>query len=157
MRYIAVTEHENYTECICLMYLCCLCIDFSVSQSIDKSIRRVWNILYVTWDSLHPSGTHYNPFVRGHCFICLACCLQNILHHGTLEILHLCHLGICSMYTMETRSGLIEYPCSPHIEEGRSIPFTFCVQKSYFQGTLARICCTQENIQKKNIYIRFKT
>ena len=46
----------------------------------------------------------------------LICCMYNILHHGTLEILQLCHLGIC-MYTMETDTGLIEYPYTPHIEE----------------------------------------
>ena len=34
----------------------------------------------------------------------------------TLEILQLCHLGIC-MYTMGTRKGLTEYPYTLHIEE----------------------------------------
>ena len=43
-------------------------------------------------------------------------CVYNILHHGTLKVLQLCHLGIC-MYTMQTRTGLIEYLCTPHIEE----------------------------------------
>ena len=40
-----------------------------------------------------------------------------ILHHGTLEILQLCHLGIC-VYAVEAHTGLIEYPYTPHIEEG---------------------------------------
>ena len=39
-----------------------------------------------------------------------------VMHHGTLEILQLCHLGIC-MCTMETHTGLIEYPYTLHIEE----------------------------------------
>ena len=98
------------------MYLCYLCIDFSVSASIDKSMRCVWNILHVTWVILRPSGTHYSPFVRGQNNILFSGCVYNILDHGTLEILQLCHLGIC-MYTMETRTGLIEYPYTPHIEE----------------------------------------
>ena len=47
-------------------------------------------------------------------------CVYNILHHGILEILQLCHLGIC-MYAMETRTSLIEYPYTPHIEEVYSL------------------------------------
>ena len=44
-------------------------------------------------------------------------CGYNIMRHETLEILQLCHLGIC-MCTMETRMGLTEYPYTLHIEEG---------------------------------------
>ena len=51
----------------------------------------------------------------------LGACVYNILRHGTLEILQLCHLGIC-MYTMETRKGLTEYPYTLHIEEDRPRP-----------------------------------
>ena len=58
---------------------------------------------------LQPSGTHYSPFVRGQHIMFFGGCVYNILHHGTLEILQLCHLGIC-MCTMEAHTGLIEYP-----------------------------------------------
>ena len=33
---MTITQNANFK-----MYLCCLCIDFSVSQSIDKSLRGV--------------------------------------------------------------------------------------------------------------------
>ena len=49
--------------------------------------------------------------------IFVGACGCNIMRHGTLEILQLCHLGIC-MYTMETRKGLKEYTYTLHIEEG---------------------------------------
>ena len=48
--------------------------------------------------------------------ILFGACVYNILRRGTLEILQLCHLGIC-MYTMETREGLAEYQYTLHIEE----------------------------------------
>ena len=75
-----------------------------------------WNILHVTWVILHPLGTQYSPFVQGQIFKFLDCCVYNILHYEILEILELCHLGIC-MYIMGTRKGLTEYPYTLHIEE----------------------------------------
>ena len=103
------------------MYSCCLCSDFSFSQSSDESMRGVHGTYCMSLGSiLHPSGTHYSPFVRGQHIISFGACVYNILRHGTLEILQLCHLGIC-MYTMETRKGLTEYPYTLHIEEVRKL------------------------------------
>ena len=68
-----------------------------------------WNILHVTWVILHPSGSQDNPFVHGHYIIFFGGCVYNTLHHGTLEILQLCHLGI-GMDTMEAHAGLTILP-----------------------------------------------
>ena len=91
--------------------------------------------MHVTWVIPHPSGTHYSPVVRGQHIIFFGACVYNILRHGTLEILQLCHLGIC-MCTMETHTGLIGKPYTLHIEEVRSsegIPpgFQDCMLRTY--------------------------
>ena len=82
--------------------------------------------LRVATDSICTWSLYY--FFRRLCVHCIA--------HGTLEILQLCHLGIC-MYTMETRTGLIEYAYTLHQDEGynyiymssSAIPSTRCLRQ----------------------------
>ena len=92
------------------MYHGCLCIDFSVSQSIDESIRVVYRTYCMSLRQFYTPQCR-NIFHLYMVIILFFCggCVYIILHHGTLEILQLCHLGIC-MYTMEAHTGLTILP-----------------------------------------------
>ena len=99
------------------MYSCCPCSDFSVSQSSDESMRGVHGTYCMSLGSFYtPQGSITVHLSEVKISFFFGACVYNILRHGTLEILQLCHLGIC-MYTMETRKGLTEYPYTLHIEE----------------------------------------
>ena len=103
-----------------ILYHGCLCMDFSVSQSIDKSIRRVHGTCCMSLRQFYTPQECNTVHLSEVIILCFfGGCAVDILHHGTLEILQLCHLGFC-MYTMETHMGLIEYPYTPHIEEAQS-------------------------------------
>ena len=110
-----ITQIANFE-----MYPCSLCSDFSVSQSIDESMWGVHGTYCISLGSFYtPQGRITVHLSEVKILISFGDCVYNILRHGTLDILQLRHLGIC-MYTMETHTGLIEYPYTLHIEEARA-------------------------------------
>ena len=98
------------------MYLCCLCIDFSVSQSIDKSMRCVYGTYCMSLGSFYTPQERNTIHLSEVKIFLFSGCVYNTLHHGTLEILQLCHLEIC-VYTMKAHTGFTILPYTLDIEE----------------------------------------
>ena len=90
----------------CIFAVCALTLAF-----LKVSIR----VCRVCMEHIACHLGHFTPLRNAIQSICqrstsvFSAAVCNTLHHGTLEILQLCHLGIC-VYTMEAHTGLTMLP-----------------------------------------------